>query len=76
MKCVSIHINTSLSPYPSDVRCHNQPLLGPSVSVSDLYGLVHALPISSWAMTLIPLVTLYPIDTQYYPLLAPLNQTS
>ena len=45
-------------------------------SASDLHGLVHAPPISGWAMALIPFVTPHPNDSQYCPLLAPLNQTS
>jgi hypothetical protein len=43
---------------------------------SDLHGLVHALPISGWAMTLILFVTPHSNDTQYCPHLAPQNQTS
>jgi hypothetical protein len=35
------------------------------VFASDLHGLVHALPISGWAMALIPFVTFHPNDTQY-----------
>ena len=46
------------------------------VSASDLHGLVHAFPISGWAMALIPFVTPHLNDTQYCPLLAPPNQTS
>ena len=45
-------------------------------SASDLHGLVHAPPISGWAMALIPFVTPHPNVTQYCPLLAPPNQTS
>jgi hypothetical protein len=72
----NIHISTSPSPYPGDVRRHNHPLLGPSVPAGGLYELVHAPLISGWAMALIPFVISHLNDTQYCSLLAPLNQTS
>jgi hypothetical protein len=39
IKGVSIHISTFSSPYPSDIRRHNHPLLGPSVPAGDPHGI-------------------------------------
>ncbi|GLT64463.1 hypothetical protein SLA2020_369550 [Shorea laevis] len=42
---------------PNDVGHYNHPLLGPNVLAGNSHGLVHAPPISDWAIALIPYVT-------------------
>jgi hypothetical protein len=42
IKGISIHISTSTSPYSGDMRCHNHPLLGLSISAGGLMGLAHS----------------------------------